>query len=237
MREIYYKEGEHINSKSKYITNYINEGNPTTLYKDTGFIQCREGRARSFEELFWLFKSRFKTATKGELSRILLDNNNSNIGTVACPSVNKLTVYNRNRQREWPSYTNNGRHVCSYGRLSSTTIKHGPQFYDILKYATRKKDFTLNKTYKLLFEQERNYIDHCKNLKKQFINFLKDNDAYSKFTSNLKLRNNGDFNNFIKSNKTNPVSWISLAFTWINTPEGEDFWLILNNNWQRFVIQ
>lgn len=151
MRKIYYKEGEHIRNKVDYIVNFINrekkvEGYPATYYRDNDFMQCRGVTGRSFKDLFWLFKSKFKTATKGELARILLNKRYSFISIYYCDSINKLVVTYKSLidsfiNNEHSIFSNDPVHIGMY--MNESYVKEGPNFDELLRYALRSKKFSL----------------------------------------------------------------------------------------------
>lgn len=78
-----------------------------------------------------------------------------------------------------------------------------------------------------------------KDIKQQFINFLKKSKCYNSYMENLKTASspfyeNVEFKHFLQI--VHPKSWISLAFHWADTLEGYEYWLRLNQMWTRKVI-
>lgn len=78
-----------------------------------------------------------------------------------------------------------------------------------------------------------------KDIKQQFINFLKKQNCYDSYMENLNTASspfyeNVEFKHFLQI--VHPKSWISLAFYWDTTLEGYDYWLILNLMWGCKVI-
>jgi hypothetical protein len=146
MREIYYKEGEHIKSKEKYILNFFKSGEsiyyPKTYYRDNNFIQCHEKYARSFDDLFWLFKSKFKTATKGELARIILNKNKSDVGVYYCDDIYKMVI--SKDKVVAMGFINNYNAGKRTHYMTESFVKEGPNFDKLLKYALRSKKFSLS---------------------------------------------------------------------------------------------
>lgn len=69
-------------------------------------------------------------------------------------------------------------------------------------------------------------------IKKEFVRFLKENNAYMKYRINLKnyCMNNSDF---FHLPKTSGNKLLGYAFFWDETKEGYTFWKELNNKWQR----
>lgn len=146
MREIYYKEGVNINNKRDFILKlFSGKKFPTTYYKDTDFIQCRSTYRRSFLDIYWLFKSKFKTATKGELARILLDKRNHNIGMFYCDDINKLVLDIRTGDKAYDvgSFINDDPNYGGTYFLNEEFLKEGPSFSKVVKYATRSSKFKL----------------------------------------------------------------------------------------------
>lgn len=77
--------------------------------------------------------------------------------------------------------------------------------------------------------------------KKKFFRFLKEEGAYAAFKRNFDIEHistwSTDLYNKIKNdgedfyNVVNPEHYISGAFAWANTPEGNDFWGNLHFKW------
>jgi len=86
--------------KSKKITNvreclerYFKNGTKGSYYKD-GTIQCYPQRNRSFYDLFFIVKARFKKVTEEELAYHLISMFNDNkLKMVPCSDVQKVTFY------------------------------------------------------------------------------------------------------------------------------------------------
>lgn len=145
MKRIYYKKGININNKRDFILRLFDEEKfPTTYYEDTGFIQCKSTYRRSFLDIYWLFKSKFKTATKGELARILLDKRHYYIGMFYCDSINKLVVDIRdNTDDNIGSFINDNYSPNNDYYLNEEFLKEGPSFSKVVKYALRSNKFKL----------------------------------------------------------------------------------------------
>lgn len=78
-----------------------------------------------------------------------------------------------------------------------------------------------------------------KDIRQQFINFLKKQKCYDNYMENLKTASspfyeNVEFKHFLQI--VHPKSWISLAFNWDSTLEGYEYWVRLNQMWIRKVI-
>jgi len=165
MREIYYKEGEHINNKKEYIINFFKSHQkyclPMTYYKDTGFIQCRRKMRRSFNDLFWLFKSKFKTATKGELARILLNKNNKFIGLFYCDDIGKTVLEHKHDDTDInvSGFINEPQeHTWRCHYMDESFPVEGPNFDKLVQYATRSKTFDVKDIEFSLVEHKNKYL-------------------------------------------------------------------------------
>jgi len=229
MRKIYYKEGIHITNKKEYILTYLNLNTPTTYFIENDFIQCRPHRARTFNDLFLLLKAKFKTATKGDLARILLDEENSNdIGCVACPDVHQMTFYNE-EFKSWGHYTNSN----TFDR--SEIIIKGPQWRDLTKWATASKSFELIDKYKLIDRES--YIKKAKGI---FIQFLEEKGIYDEYMGEFKSAKGGDRNGlerFMNYNAEEPNEWINYSLTWSDTKSGYDYWNDINEEYKKYIKQ
>lgn len=74
-----------------------------------------------------------------------------------------------------------------------------------------------------------------KTSKKEFIQFLKQNNAYEQFMFNFKKQN--DFfrtkkSNFVNYSPTDLWKYVDYAFNWNKTNEGWDYWAILDKKWK-----
>ena len=74
-----------------------------------------------------------------------------------------------------------------------------------------------------------------KHLKNVFSRFLKDNNAYVEYFSNIKEFNTEDYlkDFFIRNS---PESWLRLSFVWSSTMQGCDFWYDLDTKWNEIVM-
>jgi hypothetical protein len=79
-------------------------------------------------------------------------------------------------------------------------------------------------------EEEDNKLDEI--LNKKFVKFLKDNNAYDKFITNLNIVNK-PIEIFCDDSKKK--SYINRSFIWFQTKEGFDFWENLNVKWIQFL--
>ena len=74
-----------------------------------------------------------------------------------------------------------------------------------------------------------------KHLKNVFLRFLKDNNAYFAFISNVEKNNQeGYLKDFFI--KYNPERWLSSPFVWERTVQGCDFWYDLDTKWNEIVM-
>lgn len=65
--------------------------------------------------------------------------------------------------------------------------------------------------------------------------FLKDNNAYFAFMSNVEKNNQeGYLKDFFI--KYNPPSWISSPFVWERTVQGTNFWFNLSCKWVHAIV-
>lgn len=72
-----------------------------------------------------------------------------------------------------------------------------------------------------------------KDIKQQFINFLRKNKCYCKFVKNVGGEGANDkiIINYVTKCPCY-LSWISMNFSWAHTPEGHIFWDRLNSTWK-----
>ena len=74
-----------------------------------------------------------------------------------------------------------------------------------------------------------------KHLKNVFSRFLKDNNAYFAFISNVEKNNQeGYLKDFFI--KYNPERWLSSPFVWSSTIQGCDFWFNLSCKWAYVIV-
>ena len=65
-------------------------------------------------------------------------------------------------------------------------------------------------------------------MKDLFIQFLKENNAYDAFVKNHVTSIDIVMENF----PLEPERWIKMAFVWIESPEGHEFWKRIDKDWQ-----
>ena len=70
-------------------------------------------------------------------------------------------------------------------------------------------------------------------MKEKFIQFLRDNKVLTKYRKNLKDCGK-DFNEYF--NRYPPWFYLSRAFLWDESPEGEVFWIDLNVKWKKLLL-
>lgn len=84
-----------ITNVREYLEKYFKNGTKGSYYKD-GTIQCYPQRNRSFYDLFFIVKARFKEITEEELAFHLVDLFNKNeLRMVLCSNVRKVTFFIR----------------------------------------------------------------------------------------------------------------------------------------------
>ena len=82
-----------ITNVREYLERYFKNGTKGSYYKD-GTIQCYPQRNRSFYDLFFIVKARFKEITEEELAFHLIDMfNNNELRMVPCGDVQKVTFF------------------------------------------------------------------------------------------------------------------------------------------------
>jgi hypothetical protein len=75
-------------------------------------------------------------------------------------------------------------------------------------------------------------------MKKQFIQFLKDNGALIPFICNLALLKKWSLTEYFKIYFEDELTndWlISSSFTWVETTEGHDYWSFLSTKWKNTI--
>lgn len=77
-------------------------------------------------------------------------------------------------------------------------------------------------------------------VKELFKNFLNENGVYEAFNSNCEdiypMSISKDEDEWF-SNYNYPYEFISNSFIWKDTPEGQEFWLGLNNSWKELLME
>lgn len=73
-----------------------------------------------------------------------------------------------------------------------------------------------------------------KDIRQQFINFLKKQKCYDNYMENLNTASspfyeNVEFKHFLQI--VYPKNWIGLAFHWANTLEGYEYWNVIYRKW------
>ena len=82
-----------ITNVREYLERYFKNGTKGSYYKD-GTIQCYPQRNRSFYDLFFIVKARFKEITEEELAFHIIDLYNKNeLKFTPCSGVKKVTFY------------------------------------------------------------------------------------------------------------------------------------------------
>jgi len=82
-----------ITNVREYLERYFKNGTKGSYYKD-GTIQCYPQRNRSFYDLFFIVKARFKEITEEELAHHIIDLfRNGKLMMVPCGDVQKVTFF------------------------------------------------------------------------------------------------------------------------------------------------
>ena len=82
-----------ITNVREYLERYFKNGTSGSYYKD-GTIQCYPQRNRSFYDLFFIVKARFKEITEEELAFHIIDLYNKNeLKFMPCNEVKKVTFF------------------------------------------------------------------------------------------------------------------------------------------------
>ena len=82
-----------ITNVREYLERYFKNGTKGSYYKD-GTIQCYPQRNRSFYDLFFIVKARFKEVTEEELAFYIVDLYNKNeLKFMPCSDVKKVTFF------------------------------------------------------------------------------------------------------------------------------------------------
>ena len=82
-----------ITNAREYLERYFKNGTKGSYYKD-GTIQCYPNRNRSFYDLFFIVKARFKEITEEELAHHIIDLfRKDELRFVLCPDVRKVTFF------------------------------------------------------------------------------------------------------------------------------------------------
>lgn len=101
--KIHCKEKLNRFSKYKFLEDYFLKKLPATFYEN-GRIQCGKSRQRTFDDLFDLTKTYFKTATKPQVASILRKlcikynsevHNMQGIGAQYCSDIHDDVFYNK----------------------------------------------------------------------------------------------------------------------------------------------
>ena len=82
-----------ITNVREYLERYFKNGTKGSYYKD-GTMQCYPQRNRSFYDLFFIVKARFKEITEEELAHHIVDLfDNNKLRFVPCGDVKKVTFF------------------------------------------------------------------------------------------------------------------------------------------------
>ena len=73
-------------------------------------------------------------------------------------------------------------------------------------------------------------------IKYQFIEWLKAHEVLTIFIENFCSFYSTDWDQFdLKMFDFGPNSWIDRAFTWMDTPQGHDYWEDLDSKWRNTI--
>jgi len=72
-------------------------------------------------------------------------------------------------------------------------------------------------------------------MEKEFVAFLNEHDALKKFENNLLAWYNSRYTFRSYINDSHPYNYFYGAFPWNDSPEGEEFWKNLHNQWTMLV--
>ena len=72
-----------------------------------------------------------------------------------------------------------------------------------------------------------------KQAKRRFNSWLQKKDAYEQYKRNRHKTNNTPFSWGCRYHFKSPAEFISMAFDWAETPEGDQFWADLHVRWTR----
>ena len=93
LKVFYGGKSKKITNVREYLERYFKNGTKGSYYKD-GTIQCYPHRNRSFYDLFFIIKARFKEITEEELAFHLTDMlKNRILKTIPCGDVRKVVFY------------------------------------------------------------------------------------------------------------------------------------------------
>jgi hypothetical protein len=72
-----------------------------------------------------------------------------------------------------------------------------------------------------------------KQAKRRFYSWLQKKGAYEQYKRNRHIANNSPFSWGYRNHFDSPAGFISMAFDWSDTPEGDRFWCALHEKWVR----
>ena len=116
-----------ITNVREYLERYFKNGTKGSYYKD-GTIQCYPQRNRSFYDLFFIVKARFKEITEEELAFHIMDlYNNNKLRVIPCSDVKKVTFFIYQMHR--------------YGYCVNDKIERYNKLYYEMKYSNIEPSF------------------------------------------------------------------------------------------------
>jgi len=130
-------EDKAIKNCKQLIKEYYDLNTPETFYIKTNAKQCTYGRARSFEDLASICKSRFPRTTLHTISKSLIKLCiEDELKCLYCPEIHKITFHNT--FYGWYSFIANKKLNLYVKDISNYLIKGNPSFNQILKYSKIK---------------------------------------------------------------------------------------------------
>ena len=72
-------------------------------------------------------------------------------------------------------------------------------------------------------------------MKERFIEFLEKNKCLEQFKNNITSKE--DFDIYCNRTWQQNLSWVTSAFTWMGTEEGDQFWRDLHEEWEGIVLK
>lgn len=72
-----------------------------------------------------------------------------------------------------------------------------------------------------------------KQAKRRFYSWLQKKGAYEQYKRNRHMTNNSPSSWGYRHHFNSPADFISMAFDWADTPEGDIFWSVLHVRWSR----
>ena len=126
-----------ITNVREYLERYFKNGTKVTKFKD-GTIQCYPKRNRSFYDLFFIVRARFKEVTEEELAFHLINLFKDNkLRMVPCPDVRKVTFFTKEMHEYGYSNYNHNMYLTRGWDMAYFEMKYGIElsFVEIVELA------------------------------------------------------------------------------------------------------